>query len=209
MNILVACEESKVATIELRKLGDEAYSCDIEQCYGGAQEEWRIIPQFVDYEASSFGRIRSREREIVYSDGRKRTYKSKILKPGVSAGYLFVNICKNGKIKSVKVHSLVASAFIGKKPEKFDVCHINGNRTDNRISNLEYGSRSKNNLDGYRIRGFVNKNQKLSPAIVAEIKKKLLLGVSQRELAREYMVCKSTISAIKKNKLYGWIENEC
>lgn len=205
MKIIVACEESQAVTIELRKLGHEAYSCDIEPCSGGHPEEWRVIPQFQDYEASSFGRIRSREREIVYSDGRRRTHKSKILNPGVSAGYLFVNICKNGKSKSVKVHSLVASTFLGEKPEKFDVCHINGDRTDNRISNLEYGSRSKNNLDGYRIRGCVNKNQKLSPDIAEEIKRKLLLGVSQRELAREYLVCKSTISAIKNNELYGWV----
>ena len=35
MKILVACEESQAVTIELRKLGHEAYSCDIEPCSGG------------------------------------------------------------------------------------------------------------------------------------------------------------------------------
>lgn len=41
MKILVACEESQVVTIELRKLGHEAYSCDVEPCSGG-YEEWHI-----------------------------------------------------------------------------------------------------------------------------------------------------------------------
>lgn len=41
MNVLVACEESQAVTIELRKLGHEAYSCDIETCSGG-HPEWHI-----------------------------------------------------------------------------------------------------------------------------------------------------------------------
>lgn len=41
MKILVACEESQAVTIELRRLGHEAYSCDIEPCSGG-RPEWHI-----------------------------------------------------------------------------------------------------------------------------------------------------------------------
>ena len=41
MRILVACEESQAVTIELRKLGYEAYSCDIQECSGG-HPEWHI-----------------------------------------------------------------------------------------------------------------------------------------------------------------------
>jgi hypothetical protein len=42
MKVLVACEESQAVTIELRKLGHEAYSCDIEACSGG-HPEWHIL----------------------------------------------------------------------------------------------------------------------------------------------------------------------
>jgi len=42
MKILVACEESQAVTIELRKLGHEAYSCDIQECSGG-HPEWHIL----------------------------------------------------------------------------------------------------------------------------------------------------------------------
>lgn len=41
MKILVACEESQAVTIELRRLGHEAYSCDIQDCSGG-HPEWHI-----------------------------------------------------------------------------------------------------------------------------------------------------------------------
>ena len=41
MKILVACEESQAVTKELRSLGHEAYSCDIEPCSGG-RPEWHL-----------------------------------------------------------------------------------------------------------------------------------------------------------------------
>ena len=47
MKILVACEESQAVTIELRKLGHEAYSCDIQECSGG-HEEWHIKRNVLD-----------------------------------------------------------------------------------------------------------------------------------------------------------------
>lgn len=46
MKILVACEESQAVTIELRKLGHEAYSCDIEPCSGG-HPEWHLMQDVV------------------------------------------------------------------------------------------------------------------------------------------------------------------
>lgn len=46
MRILVACEESQAVTIELRKLGHEAYSCDIELCSGG-HPEWHILQDVI------------------------------------------------------------------------------------------------------------------------------------------------------------------
>lgn len=47
MKVLVACEESQAVTIELRKLGHEAYSCDIQECSGG-HPEWHILQNVLD-----------------------------------------------------------------------------------------------------------------------------------------------------------------
>lgn len=46
MKILVACEESQAVTIEMRRLGHEAYSCDIEPCSGG-HPEWHIMQDVI------------------------------------------------------------------------------------------------------------------------------------------------------------------
>lgn len=48
MRILVACEESQAVTIELRKLGHKAFSCDLEQCSGG-RPEWHIRGDVTGY----------------------------------------------------------------------------------------------------------------------------------------------------------------
>lgn len=168
-------------------------------------EIWKSIIEYPNYEISSLGRVKSKSRIITDSLGRVKHISSRILKQGDSMGYAFVNLVKNGKVNSIKVHVLVAQAFLGQRPDGYDVCHKNGNKKDNNVDNLEYGTRSKNNLDNYRINGCVTKNQKLTVDEVKEIKKQLQQGVSQRKLALKYGVCKSTIAAIKSKELYGWI----
>lgn len=54
------------------------------------------------------------------------------------SGYLYVNLCKNGKYKSVSVHRLVANAFLTKVPKKEQINHIDGNKANNNVSNLEW-----------------------------------------------------------------------
>ena len=202
MKVLIACEESQTVCKAFRARGHEAYSCDIQEPSGGHHEEWRRIPGFPEYEASSLGKIRGVDRTINYSNGRVVHVKQRILKPTKSSGYYSVNLSKKNKSTSIKVHILVASAFLGLNPGGLDVRHKNGCKTDNRVENLEYGTRSENVLDGYKIRGKTMACQKLSPQEAEEIRSKNQNGASQRSLAKEYGVSKSTISAILNKKIY-------
>tara|TARA_Y100000310_G_scaffold340955_1_gene438491 strand:+ start:157 stop:690 length:534 start_codon:yes stop_codon:yes gene_type:complete len=64
-------------------------------------------------------------------------------------GYHFMLLCKNGKYKQMKVHRLVAMAFIDNPENKPTVNHINGIKTDNRLCNLEWATLSENLQHSY------------------------------------------------------------
>lgn len=106
-------------------------------------EQWRPIAGYEGlYEISSLGRVKSLKFD-----------KEKILKPrNDSYGYLQVDICRNGKVKTFKVHKLVAEAFIPNPMELPEVNHRDEVKTNNCVGNLEfcdckynsnYGTRNK------------------------------------------------------------------
>lgn len=100
-------------------------------------EIWKDIPDYEGYyQASSEGRIRSVGREVAYNDGRVRIHNGKVLKPGMSRGYLIVNLCKNGKVKALYIHRLVWMTFNGAIPDGLQVNHIDECKTNNRLENL-------------------------------------------------------------------------
>lgn len=108
-------------------------------------EEWRKVVGWSGYEVSSFGNVRSVDRVVDTIRGPRR-YKGKILKPGPSSsqGHLTVSI---GKDNSQLVHVLVAAAFIGSRPEGKQVCHSDGDPSNNNLSNLRYDTPTGNSLD--------------------------------------------------------------
>lgn len=100
-------------------------------------EIWKPIPGS-RYEASSLGRIRGP--------------RGNILKLNAHAlGYQIVDVRFDDepKTKTRTVHSLVAMAFHGPRPDGLDVAHGNCIKTDNRPSNLRYATRSENLIDSY------------------------------------------------------------
>ena len=94
-------------------------------------EKWHRFDENPDYQVSSMGRIRG--------------MRGRVLKPAPNKdGYLTFCLCGNGRKKSKKIHRLVAEAFIGKKPDGYETCHINGNPADNRVVNLKYVTPTEN-----------------------------------------------------------------
>lgn len=77
-----------------------------------------------------------------------------------TTGYVVVNICIFGQKATVHVHALVAEAFIGPRPPKFEIDHINGDRGDCRVENLEYVTRSENMQRWRRLKGRTKKKAK-------------------------------------------------
>lgn len=105
-----------------------------------APEEWRPVPGYErTYEVSDLGRVRSLPRPSARGGLIRR-------KPSTT-GYAAVGLCQDGTQKTRTVHLLVASAFMGPTPEGQEVRHLNGDRSDPRLVNLTFGTRSDNNRD--------------------------------------------------------------
>lgn len=103
-------------------------------------EIWKDIRNYEGrYKVSDLGRIKSYV-------SRHNIYSELIMKPTQAHnGYMLIGLCdKLGKVKRFGVHRIVASAFIGEIPNKYEVNHINGDKTDNRVENLEIVTSSQN-----------------------------------------------------------------
>ena len=121
-------------------------------------EEWRDIPGFEGaYQASTFGNIRSVKRVVVRSDGKRMTYKSRILKPGLSDnGYYTVDI----KSHSYYIHRLVAETFLPNPNNFHEVNHKSEIKTDNHVWNLEWCTHRYNNKYGTKSERTATKNSR-------------------------------------------------
>lgn len=174
-------------------------------------ELWKPIPNFSRYEASDMGRLRS----LNY----KNSKKTKVLKPSISPdGYEKTMLLDdNGKYRSWTVHLFVCLAFYGEKPKGMEVNHKNGIKTDNRLDNLEYCTRSENILHAYQngleepVRGSKNGMAKITEKQVLEIrrfveeaKKKGIRYYGRAKLAKKYGISESHIKDIVSKRRGVW-----
>ena len=102
------------------------------------------------YEISNLGRVRSLDHYIRQRNNSKKLHKGRILNTwSDKIGYTVVGLNKYNKYKIKKIHRLVAEAFIPNPENKSDVNHIDGNKSNNIVSNLEWATRSENMQHAY------------------------------------------------------------
>lgn len=108
-------------------------------------EIWKDIFENNYYQVSSLGRVKSKARKVPHSMCGEVSIKERILKPAKDAkGYLRVALAKGRALKTYKVHRLVAQAFVDNPEKKPQVNHIDGNKQNNCLLNLEWVTNKEN-----------------------------------------------------------------
>ncbi len=163
-------------------------------------EIWKEVKGNHNYAVSTLGRVR----RLAKAQGAKP---GRILKSGWKGdGYLRVALCGGGKQASRCVHRLVATAFLWPRPG-LEVNHLDGDKTNNRLDNLELVTKSENQRHAYRTglrapsaaavqAGEQHHNAKLCGDSVREIRVLGASGLSQREIGERMGVDRSNISRV-------------
>ena len=167
---------------------------------------WKDIENYEGiYQVCNRGEIKSLERYVTWKD-RLQFVKERILKQDVNKfGYHIVTLSKNGKTKRFSVHRLVSLSFILNHENKPEVNHIDGNKTNNHYTNLEWFTSSENQIHAFKLglqkpygcKGEASGSSVLTEKDVLEIRNKHVpkkYGFGR--LAKEYSVAKSTIQSI-------------
>ena len=163
-------------------------------------EIWADIEDFEGhYQISTFGRIKSFCKGTV-----------KIRRLCVDTdGYLYASLFKNGKHTKRKIHRLVAKAFIANPEDKPQINHIDGNKMNNHISNLEWVTSTENNCHAVKIglmkSGEDCRDAKLTNEQVAWCRKVHISGDREfgtNALARKLGVSSSAMYLLLKGKTY-------
>ena len=158
-------------------------------------DEWVVCKDYPSYMINRKGETKS-------------LLTNKILKPAkVKTGYMCVSLRKNGESKTVRVHRLLAKAFIPNPDNKPHVDHINGVRDDNRLENLRWCTNQENqNFELARInnsRALTGKKQ--SPETIAKRTKTLqkIRGVRVEQYTLDGQYIQTFNSANEVQRLLG------
>lgn len=156
------------------------------------------------YQISDSGRIFTKRRLI----GNKIYYGRELIPQLTSDGYLKITLSKNGKCKKYYLHRLVAIQYLDNSNHLCQVNHIDGNKMNNSITNLEWCTKEENQNHAIRTglmqRGQDRPSAKLTETQVIEIYK--LKGVLKaQDIADKYGVSKNTINCILRGSKWAYL----
>lgn len=158
-------------------------------------EAWRQIPKYPKYAVSNMGNVIG--------------VRGNLIKPYDRKGNGYLSVWISGR--NFTIHSLVMLAFVGERPPKNVINHINGVPWDNRLDNLEYCTQSYNRKQDFihgrqSLRGEKNTQAKLTENEVLKIVKQYKTGkYTYSELAKKYGVHTSGISNIFNGHCWSYL----
>jgi hypothetical protein len=167
-------------------------------------EAWKIIPFAQDYAVSTLGRVK----RLTTKSGTQAGKILKVRRCGSNRRYLGLSIQIDGQECDFRVHRLVARTFLGEPAdEHLHVAHIDGNPTNNHLSNLRWASAIENEADkrrhGTDLLGGRHHQSKLTEEIVRYIRSSDETGAA---LARRLSIGQTTISGIRLRRRWAWLD---
>ena len=177
------------------------------------EEIWKEIKGYEElYQVSNKGRVKRLERDIICKNGVKKHKKERILKDSSnSQNYCIVKLSDNKGIrKTLRVHRLVAEAFIPNPENKPQVNHKDENKTNNCVENLEWMTAKENINYGTR-------NERISKSVAQYTKDGKLIKVwsSTNEAGRKLGFNQSNISKVAQGTrkscggfVWKYVEND-
>jgi hypothetical protein len=183
-------------------LEDICYLCDTDNRF--KFEQWKNIIGYEGiYSISNLGRVKSAN----YNG----TNTQRIMKSRVGmVGYVIINFHKNLKRKTKTIHRLLAIHFIPNPENKKEVNHIDGDKSNCNIENLEWCTRSENKIHAHKLglekarKGVSSNFSKLTEVQVLEIRK-VNKSMFQKDIAKMYNVSRATITMILNRRTWSHI----
>lgn len=176
-------------------------------------EIWKDIPGYENfYQVSNTGKVKSLLRTVNKSNGRKQTMPEKIMSNNFDGEYFSVQLQRDWIAKRCKIHKLVVLCFIPEDCNRTCVNHIDGNKLNNHLNNLERCTISENSKHAIKtgllimpnINGSNNGRSKLTADQVIEIRE-LNGKIRQYEIAEKFGIKPAQISAIINRKTWTHI----
>lgn len=181
-------------------------------------EEWKPCPEYENvYEISNLGRLKSKpvfvQNDSIFGDEGGYIKHIKLKNQTINRyGYMTSKLCFNGKCRRLTIHRLVAKAFIPNPKKYSQVNHIDGNKKNNVISNLEWVSPSQNTkhawdtglINADHMKGSNHHNSKVTEEIVKDIRANKIL--KRKDLAEKYNISVYTVNDIINRKTWTHVD---
>lgn len=172
------------------------------------ETEYRVVPGFPAYRVGSDGSVWSRWKRRWVGRSVETTPEGlwKRMGHGMAAGYRRVSLYRSGEQCPYNIGVLVLTAFVGPCPDGMEICHGNGNRLDDRLENLRWGTRLENAADrvrhGTQVKGERHPIAKLTADNVQAIRSLRAQGWEYLPIAKQFGVSKSLIFNICTRKAW-------
>jgi hypothetical protein len=162
-------------------------------------KRWSKINDFPNYKVSSEGEV------VNLTTGKQ------LATPIHKHGYLCVRLWHKGKTRLLKLYRILAIAFIPNPENKREVNHLDGNRMNHSLSNLEWATPSENMKHAYLNglskghfkKGFNHQFSKVSESDVLEIRRLRRLGMRLKDIGKKFNITPDHTCRITKNKFYS------